>query len=200
MTDGRKHATNEAQRCAQGSMRESRATSEAETRAAGARTAGRATQREHMRQERAASKTRSEGNYTESERKRDRQEQHQSPPRPSMNVPFGVSRETFVLMSHVITTSVSRETSRKAQRHWKTSFFPTPSSQRTRSSRADEVEKRHETTRVGRSECPSIRKNEKTEERGEGRKGERGKGKGLRGCERRLPQSTMRASSHLARR
>ena len=103
MADGRKRAIDETQRRAQGSMRESRATSEAETHAAEAHTAGRATQREHMRQERAASKTHAESNYTESGWKRDRQEQHQSPPRPSMNVPFGVSRETFVLMSHVIT-------------------------------------------------------------------------------------------------
>lgn len=174
MTDGRKHATNEAQRCAQGSMRESRATSEAETRAAGARTAGRATQREHMRQERAASKTRSEGNYTESERKRDRQEQHQSPPRPSMNAPFGVSRETFVLISHVIATSVSRETSRKAQRHWKASLFPTPHRRERGAAgptKSKSATKRHGT---GGRECPSIRRIEKTEERGgEGEGGER---------------------------
>ena len=124
MTDGRKRAIDETQRRAQGSMQESRATSEAETHAAEAHTAGRATQREHMRQERAASKTRSEGNYTESGRKRDRQEQHQSPPRPSMNAPFGVSRETFVLISHVIATSVSRETLGKRKGTGKPPFSP----------------------------------------------------------------------------
>lgn len=112
-----------------------------------------------------------------------KQEQHQSPPRPSMNVPFGVSRETIVLMLHVIATSVSRETSRKAQRHWKASLFPTPSSQRTRSSRADEVEKRHKRHGTGGRECPSIRKNEKTEEKGGGERGKGERGERRTGCE-----------------
>ena len=179
MADGRKRAIDETQRRAQGSMRESRATSEAETHAAEAHTAGRATQREHMRQERAASKTHAESNYTESGWKRDRQEQHQSPPRPSMNVPFGVSRETFVLMSHVITTSVSRETSRKARRHWKASFFFPPPHRRERGA-AGLTKSKSATNDTGRA-VANARASAKTRKR-KRRGGEKGgKGKGERG-------------------